>query len=211
MSRTDQRRRRALRAAAPVAGLLAVGLLVWQGSSAAFSATTVNSADTWASGQLALTNNGGTGVYAASTAFLFGGATEQNLKIGSTGTQCLTVQSTGTLAGALKFYTTNPTGDVGLGGALKLTIDAAPVAVATNVAANCAGFPAVGVVSLGANVALTAQPTTYAGAATSMPVAAGAQRVAYRFTWTLVTTGSNATDNAIQGKSTGADFNFEIQ
>ena len=65
MYRPDQRRRRALRAAAPVAGLLAAGLLVWQGSYAAFSATTDNGSDTWATGSLALTNNGGTGTYAA--------------------------------------------------------------------------------------------------------------------------------------------------
>ena len=32
MHRLDQRRRRILRAAAPVAGLLAAGLLVWLGS-----------------------------------------------------------------------------------------------------------------------------------------------------------------------------------
>ena len=55
MSRTDQRRRRVLRAVAPVAGLLAVGLLVWQGSYAAFSATTNNTGDSWATG--ALTRN----------------------------------------------------------------------------------------------------------------------------------------------------------
>ena len=60
MSRTDQRRRRVLRAVAPVAGLLAVGLLVWQGSYAAFSATTQNNSDAWTSGSLTLDNNGGT-------------------------------------------------------------------------------------------------------------------------------------------------------
>ena len=41
----QQRRRRALRAAAPVAGLLAAGLLVWQGSYSAFSATTASTGD----------------------------------------------------------------------------------------------------------------------------------------------------------------------
>ena len=35
-------RKRAVRAVAPVAGLLAAGLLVWQGSYAAFSSTTIN-------------------------------------------------------------------------------------------------------------------------------------------------------------------------
>ena len=61
MSRPN--RRRALRAVAPVAGLLAAGLLVWQGSYAAFSATTDNAADAWTTGSLALTNNGGGTTY----------------------------------------------------------------------------------------------------------------------------------------------------
>ena len=39
MNRTQ---RRLVRAVAPVAGLLAAGLLVWQGSTAAFTATTNN-------------------------------------------------------------------------------------------------------------------------------------------------------------------------
>ena len=56
MSRTT--RRRAVRAVAPVAGLLAAGLLVWQGSYAAFTATTTNQQDSWAAGKLILKNNG---------------------------------------------------------------------------------------------------------------------------------------------------------
>jgi hypothetical protein len=211
MSRSDQRPRRALRAVAPVAGLLLAGLLVWQGSSAAFSATTVNSADTWASGQLTLTNNGGTAAYAASTTAIFGAATAANIKPGSTGTQCLTVQSGGTLAGALKFYRGAITGSAGLAGQIQLTIDAVGVGAATNIPAACTGFPAVGLTNLATNVALSALPTTYAGAATSLAVAAGAQRVAYRFAWTFVSTGSNPGDNALQGTSATADFNFEIQ
>ena len=82
MSRTDQRRRRVLRAVAPVAGLLAVGLLVWQGSYAAFSATTNNTGDSWATGTLTLQNDAGTGTYAAKhDAALF---TETALKPGAT-------------------------------------------------------------------------------------------------------------------------------
>ena len=211
MSRSDQRRRRALRAAAPVAGLLAVGLLVWQGSSAAFSATTTNPTDTWATGQLVLTNNGGTAAYAASTTALFGGVTEQNLKPGSTGIKCLTVESTGNFAGALKFYGSALTGDATLGAQLKLTIDAAPVAAATNVAANCTGFPGAGLTNLATNLSLSSLPTSYIGAATSLPVAAGTQRVAYRFNWTLVSLGSPTLDNPMQGKSAAEDFFFEIQ
>src|SRR4051794_32088860 len=98
MSRNDQRRRRALRAAAPIAGLLAAGLLVWQGSSAAFSATSTNGPDSWATGSLVLTNNGGTATYAVDTAGLFDSAgTEGNLNQGATGTKCLTVSNDGSI------------------------------------------------------------------------------------------------------------------
>lgn len=211
MSRSQQLRRRGLRTAAPVAGLLAAGLIIWQGSSAAFSATTVNTADTWSSAALVLTNNGGTAAYAASTTALFGGVTEQNLKPGSTGTQCLTVQSASTIAGALKFYRGAVVGDAGLAGQIKLTIDAAPVAAATNVPANCTNFPVAGLTNLATTVALSALPTSYATAATSVAVASGTQRIAYRFAWTFVSTGSTATDNPLQGKSAAADFDFEIQ
>ena len=51
---TDRRRRRALRAVTPLAALLIAALLVWQGSNAAFSASTNNTNDTWSTGNLAL-------------------------------------------------------------------------------------------------------------------------------------------------------------
>jgi hypothetical protein len=215
MSRTT--RRRAIRAVAPVAGLLAAGLLVWQGSYAAFSATTNNTSDAWDTGSLALTNNGGTGTYAGSTTALFNGLVagqpENNIKIGSTGTKCITVESTGSIAGALKMYrgTVSGTNSAALAPQISLTVDAAPVAVATNVAANCTGFPVAGLTSVAAGVALSALPTTYAGAVPSVAVAAGTQRVAYRISWTVTTTGSNAGDNALQNSSAVADLTWEIQ
>ena len=103
MSRSDQRRRRALRAAAPVAGLLAVGLLVWQGSTAAFSATTDNGSENWATGSLTLTNDGGTGTYAASTTAVFN---ETALKIptATAVSKCVNVKAGGTTGGTLNFY-----------------------------------------------------------------------------------------------------------
>jgi hypothetical protein len=209
-------RRRAVRAVAPVAGLLAAGLLVWQGSYAAFSDTTVNTGDAWVTGALDLTNNGGTATYAASTTALFAGTTvgqpENNIKVGSTGTKCITVNSAGSLAGNLRLYrgTVSGTNSAAVAPQLQLTVDAAPVAAATNVAANCTGFPATGLTNLGSAVALSAYPSTYAGA-TGVAVAAGTQRVAYRITWTLVTTGSNVGDNALQNSSAIADLNWEIQ
>ena len=85
---------------APIAGLLAAGLLVWQGSTAAFTAQTTNTSDAWATGNLNLTNDGGTGgTYGASTSALFN---ETLIKPGSIGAKCINVRSTGDLPGALR-------------------------------------------------------------------------------------------------------------
>jgi hypothetical protein len=203
----NKRRRRALRAAAPVAGLLAAGLLVWQGSYAAFSATTQNNTDAWASGSLALTNNGGTAVYAGTTTATFN---EVALKPGSTGTKCITVKSTGTAAGSLKMYESALADSApSLGAQIQLTIDAAPVA--SDVLVGCAGFPAVGLTNVATTVPLTTMPGTYATAVGPVAVAAGPQLVAYRIAWTFATTGTTVGDNALQSKTVTAGFTWEIQ
>ncbi|MCA0332121.1 MAG: hypothetical protein LCI03_19815 [Actinobacteria bacterium] len=209
MSRTT--RARAARAIAPVAGLLAAGLLVWQGSYAAFSASTVNQGDSWATGQLALQNNGGNGSsYAQTTTTgLFG---ETNLVIGSSGQKCITVSSTGSIAGSLRLYRDaafTGTNANALAGALRVTVEAANTSGA-DVSANCTGFPTTGVSTPYNNVALSAVPSTYAAAA-PLALAAGNQKVAYRISWSLPTTGSNTTDSALQGSTATTNLNWEIQ
>jgi len=203
----NKRRRRALRAAAPVAGLLAAGLLVWQGSYAAFSATTQSNSDAWSSGSLVLTNNGGTAVYAGTTTATFN---ELAIKPGSTGTKCITVKSAGTAAGSLAMYESALADSApSLGAQIKVTIDAAPVL--SDVLVGCGGFPAVGTTNVATNIALTALPVSYATAVGPVAVAAGAQLVAYRIAWNFVSTGSNVTDNGLQGKTVTAGFTWEIQ
>ena len=204
-------RRRALRAAAPVAGLLAAGLLVWQGSTAAFTATSSNTTNSWAAGTLSLTNNGGTlasGAYVQTTTpGLFG---EVGLRPGSTGVKCLTVEKGGTVVGSdLRFYvpTFTDSTPAGFASFLKLTIDAAPVAAATNVLANCTGFPGAST-SVATNVALDALPANYAAATSAATLAAGTQRVAFRFAWSFDTTAPNS----LQGKTiTATTLGFEVQ
>ncbi|HET7845999.1 MAG TPA: hypothetical protein VFL72_00785, partial [Acidimicrobiia bacterium] len=125
-STTDRRQRRMLRAGAPLAALLVAALLVWQGSNAAFSATTDNTGDAWATGNLVLTNNGGGTVYAGTTSALF---TETNLKPGNTGFKCITVQSGGSLAGNLRLFRGAITGtnSAALSAVLDVTLDAVAV------------------------------------------------------------------------------------
>lgn len=180
---SDRRRRRALRAATPIAALLIAALLVWQGRNAAFSATTVNNNDAWATGNLALTNNGGGTTYAQTTTTgLFG---ESNLKPTSTGTKCITVNSSGSLPGALKLWRGGITGTNGalLAAEINLVITAGEVGSGVNVAANCTNFP--GSPTAVYTGTLADMPQNYAAASISMPLDGGAERVAYRIQWTI--------------------------
>jgi len=207
MTTAALRRRRLARAIAPAVGLLAAGLLVWQGSYAAFSASTNATNNVWQAGQLVLANNGGGSTYSATTTAVFGG---NPIRPGDTATTCLTVKSTGNLSGTLKMYLSSLTDSTpSLGSQILLTVDAA--SVTSDVQANCTGFPTTGVTNIATNVALTSFPTTYAGASTGVSIAAGTVLEAYRVTWTFQTTGSNANDNLLQGKSATAAFTWEIQ
>lgn len=202
-----QSRRRTLRAVAPVAGLLAAGLLVWQGSYAAFSATTDNQNNSWAAGNLTLQNNGGqTGFASTTTPGLFG---EPGLRPGASGKKCLTVEKDGTVAGSdLRFYVSNIADSTpSMGSKLMLTIDAAPVLPATNVQSACSNFPTTGVTNVATNVGLTSLPTSFDAATTNATLGTGTQRVAYRFAWTF----DSSADNTLLGKTVTANFNFEAQ
>jgi hypothetical protein len=210
-------RRRILRTVAPVAGLVAAGLMVWQGSSAAFNATTTNSGDAWSAGALVLANNGtGGAIFATTTSTgLFG---ETALKPGSTGLKCLTVQASGTAPGTIKYWIGSLTGSTPLGAQLQLTITAAPLASSATVAPDCltpatnvVAFPTTGQTTIASNAALTSLPTSYATATNSVSVALGTQRIAYQFSWTFVSTGSTTTDNPLQGTSVSTPFTFEEQ
>lgn len=202
---SDRRRRRALRAASPLAALLIAALLVWQGSTAAFSATTDNTANAWATGSLTLTNNGGGTTYAGSTTGIFA---ETTLKPGSTGAKCITVHSGGTLPGSLRMYRGAVTGtnSAALAAVLDVTVDAVVVTAATNVQANCTGYTGA---TSGAvyNGTLNGMSATYAGAAgTSVALTGGAQRVVYRIGWTV----NSSAANSVQGSSAQADLVWEV-
>jgi hypothetical protein len=198
-------RRRALRAATPLAALLVAALLVWQGSSAAFSATTDNTANAWATGSLTLTNNGGGTTYAGSTTGVFA---ETNLKPGDAGAKCITVESTGSLPGDMRFYRGVVTGtnSAALAAEIGVTVDALAIGSATNVQADCAGYTG-GTSGAVYNGSLDAMATTYTGAAaTSVALSGGTERVVYRIGWTI----DAAADNSVQSSSAQADLVWEV-
>lgn len=212
MSTKSQRRRRAVRAIAPAAGLLAAGLLVWQGSVAAFSASTDNGSEQWNTGSLTLVNDGGTGTYAASTTPIF---IESALKIPSGSvSRCLTVKAGGTTGGTLNFYRGAVTGTNSgtLAPLIALTIKAMPVTTTVpTVTTNCTNWTGTGATTV-ATTNLSALPTTYATGLGGITVPAGTQYVVYQFTYQVNSTGlGNAADNALQSSGATAPFTFEIQ
>jgi hypothetical protein len=204
----SERRRRVVRATAPAFGLLAAGLLVWQGSYAAFSATTTDTNNTWSSGLLTLVNNGGTGTYSAATTATFGGT---NLKPGDTGTTCLTVKSSDLATGTLAMYESALTDSTpSLGAQIQLTVtEGVPLA---DVQANCTGFPASGTTVVATNQPLSTFPATFAAATGKATTAAGpAVLEAYKVVWTFASTGTNPGDSLLMGKTVTAGFTWELQ
>jgi hypothetical protein len=199
--------RRLVRAAAPVAGLLAAGLLVWQGSTAAFTATTNNTGDAWTTGKLKLQNNGGGTAMADTTANLFA---ETGIKPGVSGVKCITVESTGSLAGAVKLYRGAITGTNGtnLATALTVQVDSAAVSATTNIPAACTGWSG-GTSGAQYNGTLSGLGTTFAGSSISNTLTGTAtERVAYRIAWSLPST---VVDNTLQSSSAVADLIWEAQ
>jgi hypothetical protein len=90
-------------AAAVVVGLMGSGALVWQASSAAFTASTENDSNTWSSGKVVLSDND-------SNVALF---TATDLVPLDTGTNCILVEYDGTVASTVKLYAQSPTGALG--------------------------------------------------------------------------------------------------
>jgi hypothetical protein len=75
-------------------GMMVSSLLVWQASNAAFSDTTENPGNTWASGDVVLTDDD-------SDAAMFSAS---NLKPGDTEAKCITVTYSGSLDASVKLY-----------------------------------------------------------------------------------------------------------
>ncbi len=203
----NRNQRRLVRTIAPVAGLLAAGLLVWQGSTAAFNATTNNTGDSWATGKLKLQNNGGGTAMADTTANLFA---ETGIKPGVSGVKCITVESTGSLAGNLKMYRGAITGTnaTNLATALTFSVDTQAVSASTNIPAACTGWTG-GTTGAAYNGTLNGFATAFTGASvTNALTGTATERVAYRISWSLPST---ITDNTLQSSSAVADLIWEAQ
>jgi hypothetical protein len=187
--------RRLTRALTVPAALLALGLMVVNGSNAAFTATTSSPGNNWATGQVSLLND--TNAFAAPVGAAAFSVT--NLKPGQTGIKCIVVKSNGSLPATVRLYAANALATNALDAQLNLSID-----FAAGQFTNCASFPASPTNVYSSTLALL--PTTAAaGLGTWAPTGTGPttpEYATYRFTWTL----NAAAPNTVMGSTAAADF-----
>ncbi|HEX8632065.1 MAG TPA: hypothetical protein VF755_28225 [Catenuloplanes sp.] len=212
-------RRAAALAVVPLT-LLGSGVLVWQASHAAFSATTVTGSNSWATGTVAVTNdqagvavfNGLTGLKPDSSAtslILPGIAAYSASTTASGGSACLKVTYTGSLAANIRLYGTVT--NAGLAQYLLFSVD-----TGTNTASaedlSCGTYTSVANVSgpsPNSTVYLSAFPATWAVANPTAwtNVAQNATRW-YRISWALP---SNTTLTGASAVNAQVVFTWEAQ
>ena len=178
----------ALVAGLPI-GLVLSGGLIWQASQAAFTATTSNSANSFAAGTVTLADDD-TGTYMFSVS---------GLEPGSTGQHCITVTYGGSIAAAVKLYVAagGLTG-TGLAAYLNLTIEEG----AGGSFGSCAGFVSAATDFTGTMAAFATASTNSATGVGSFAPTGAAQSEVYRFTYTL------ADNNAAQGLNSLVTFTW---
>jgi hypothetical protein len=200
MHASTVRTRRLVTLIAGPAAALAVGLLVWQGSTAAFTADTRNVGNNWATGSVTLTDDD-----IGAAAFQI-----QNATPGQTGSRCIKVTSTSSVPGVVKLYIAR-VGAQGLENNITVSTEigtGGSFGSCTGFVADGAGLPALTLAVAGAqysDYSTGVLPWTTTGAADG-------ESKSYRVTWVFQTTGlTQAAIDALQGKSVSADVVWELQ
>lgn len=195
------RTRRIMSAVAiPAAVLLAAGM-VWTASYAAFTDETRNSGNSWAAGQVTITDDDN-----GQARFTVSGMVP-----GDTQTACIKVTSNSTVPGLVKMYNVNAVNSgTGIADYVMLKVEQGTGGDFSS----CTGFTASATIV--DTMSLSDMNTTYDsyanGAGSWATTGTAGETQSYRFTWTFDTTGlTEAEINALQGTHTGVDFEWEIQ
>jgi hypothetical protein len=180
-------------AAAAILALVLVSVLTVRASSAAFSDTTDNSANTWSAGTVTLTDDdgGATAMYSAT-----------NMKPGDGSTECITVTYSGTLDASVKVF-----GAVTAGTGLEDYLDLTVRRGSGGLFGDCTGFTSAEVVYTGTLGGFVTAHTNFAtGAGSWTPTGGGADDdMTYEFSVTL------QDNSAAQGLSATATITWEAQ
>ncbi|WP_134765986.1 hypothetical protein [Nocardioides sp. 1609] len=182
----------------PVA-LLVVGLMVWQSSYAAFTGTTRNSGNSWATGSVALTDDD-----AGSARFQVA-----DMQPGDTNNACIKVTANASVPGTVRGYAVNP---VPSGKGLEDRVFVTVQAGTGGTFASCTGFVAEGTIIPRMTLSTLAGYDDYSDGVGGWDVVKGTQAKTYKVTWDFDATGMTQTQvDALQGAQTGIDFQWELQ
>ncbi|PZF53892.1 hypothetical protein DEJ23_14070 [Curtobacterium sp. MCSS17_008] len=199
MSRVTPRAARLAAWIAIPAALVASGVVVSTASYSAFSATTVNPTSNWTAGSVALTDDdNNTALFNAT-----------GLKPGSTGSNCITVTSTGSLASTVKLYATNAATTNALASNINITIEQGT----GGGFGSCAGFTplATGGTITPANSTLAsfgASATNFSnGVGTWAPTGSGSESRVFKVSYTV----SDSAPNTVQGGTASLGLTWEAQ
>ena len=186
--------KRFVAATAIPAAVIASGGLVWASSYSAFSATTASPTNNWTSGTVALGDDDNNVAMFNAT----------NLKPGATGTKCIAVTSTGSLASTVKLYGTSYATTKDLSSNINLKVEEGTGATT----ASCAGFTGGSTIFDGTMTSFGTSKTDFAsGVGTWAPAAGTSQTKSYKVTYTL----SASTPDSAQGGSAALGFTWESQ
>jgi hypothetical protein len=186
------------RSGGPVAVLLA-GLMVWQGSNAAFSSDTRNVGNSWETGSVALTDDdGGTAMFQV-----------QDLTPGDSGEKCIVVTASSSVPGVVKTYVADLAAD-GLEPYIKLTIQEGTGGAFDD----CTGFAPIWTYPSEALSALFTDHSDYSTGLLPWATAGvpSGESMSYRFSWVFDVGSLDQTAiDGLQGKAVSVNIGWELQ
>lgn len=163
------------------AGIVASSLIMWRSSDAAFTATTSNGSDSFSTGSVVIADNdSGTALFNLT-----------NMKPGATGSACIRVTYSGTLAAAVKLYASAAATTNALSSYITLQIEES-TGNGTTTFPSCAGLGAVATLFNSTMASFGSSNATYATGVSSWAPSGAASRD-YRITYTLSDTAPNGT------------------
>lgn len=194
---TARTRRLATLVIGPIAILMA-GLLVWQGSNAAFTASTRNTGNNWETGSVVLSDDD-----LGAAAFRLSGVVP-----GQTGSKCLVVTSQSTVPGQVRVFAAN-LGAQGLESNITVSLQSGT----GGSFADCTGFSATTTLPPLSLTVISAGIRDYAtGVLPWNTTGTPGESKVYKATWTFDVTGLTQTQiDALQGKSASVDVVWELQ
>jgi hypothetical protein len=185
--------------AVPLA-LLVAGGMVWQGSQAAFTASTRNAGNSWSTGNVVLTNND-----LGAAAFHV-----ENIVPGQTGQKCIVVTSQSNVPGEVRAYMQNLVPARGLENRIIFDLEQGTGGSFNS----CTGFtPTSNIVPELPLSTLAAQERDFAtGGSPWQTAGTPGETQSYRGTWRFDTTGMTQDEiNSLQGARVTIDLVWELQ